>query len=129
VATAEERLEILKMIQSGQITADEGARLLEILKEKGRPAEGPKPPSRDMGTRLFRIQVTDLGTGRQKVNMTMPWSLVSVGVNMGARFARKEIDASLTVDEFTEAIRAGVEGRIVDMVDEEKQERVEIFVE
>lgn len=117
------------MIQSAQITADEGARLLEALKEKGRPAEEPKPYNRDMGARLFRIQVTDLGTGRQKVNMTLPWSLVSVGVNMGARFARKEIDASLTVDEFAEAIRAGAEGKIMDMVDEEKQERVEIFVE
>jgi hypothetical protein len=117
------------MIQSGQVTADEGARLLEALKERDRPAEEPKPPSREMGTRLFRIRVTDLQTGRQKVDMTMPWSLISVGVNMGARFARKEIAASLTVDEFAEAIQDGAEGKIMDVVDEEEQERVEIFVE
>ena len=125
MATAEERLEVLKMIQSGQITADEGARLLEALKEKDRPAEGDKPPSREMGTRLFRIRVTDLETGRQKVNMTMPWSLISVGFSMGARFARDEIK----VDEFAEAIQDGAEGKIMDVVDEEEQERVEIFVE
>jgi hypothetical protein len=125
MTTAEERLEVLKMIQSGQITADEGARLLEALKEKGHPQDKYLSESRGKGPRLFRIRVTDLETGREKVNMRMPWSLVNVGVNMGARFARDEIQ----VDEFTEAIQAGAEGRIMDVVDEESGERVEIFVE
>lgn len=113
------------MIQSGQITADEGARLLEALKEKARPQEKHLSESRGKGPRLFRIRVTDLETGREKVNMRMPWSLVNVGVNMGARFARDEIKVS----EFTEAIQAGAEGRIMDVVDKEAGERVEIFVE
>ena len=125
MTTAEERLEVLKMIQGGQITADEGARLLEALKEKDRPQEKLLSESRGKGPRLFRIRVTDLETGQEKVNMRMPWSLVNVGVSMGARFAREEIK----VDEFTKAIQAGAEGRIMDVVDEEDGERVEIFVE
>ena len=125
MTTAEERLEVLKMIQSGQITADEGARLLEALKEKDRPQKKPQPESRGKGPRLFRIRVTDLETGQEKVNLRMPWSLVNVGVNMGARFAREEIK----VEEFTKAIQTGAEGMIMDVVDEENNERVEIFAE
>jgi hypothetical protein len=124
MTTAEERLEVLKMIQSGQITADEGARLLEALKEKDRPQKR-HPESRGKVPRQFRLRVTDLETGQEKIDMRMPWSLVNVGISMGARFAREEIK----VDEFAEAIQAGAEGKIMDVVDEEDGERVEIFVE
>ena len=125
MSAAEERLQVLKMIQSGQITADEGARLLEALKEEDRPQEGPRPGSRAKGPSQFRIRVTDLKTGRQKVDMRMPWSLVNVGINMGARFARDEVK----VEDFIEAVQAGAEGKIMDLVDEEDGERVEVFVE
>jgi hypothetical protein len=125
MTTAEERLEVLKMIHSGQITTAEGARLLEALREKDRLPEEPRPESRGKGTRMFRIRVTDLETGQQKIDMRMPWSLISVGANMGARLARKEI----RIEEFIEAVQAGAEGKIMDVVDKEDGERVEIFVE
>ncbi len=125
MATAEERMQVLKMIQGGQITAEEGARLLEALKEEDQPKEETRSEGRGKGPRQFRIRVTDLETGRQKVDMRMPWSLVNVGVNMGARFAREEIE----VGDFVEAIQAGANGKIIDVVDEEDNERVEIFVE
>ena len=122
---AEERLQVLKMIQSGQITTEEGARLLDALKEKDRPKEESRPGGREKGPRQFRIRVTDLETGRQKIDVRIPWSLVNVGINMGARFAREEIK----VEEFAEAVQAGAAGKIMDVVDEEDGERVEIFVE
>jgi hypothetical protein len=127
MATAEERLQILDMIQSGQITVDEGARLLEALKEEGedRLPEEPRLEGRAKEPDQFRIRVTDLETGRQKVDMRMPWSLVNVGINMGARFARDEIK----VEDFVEAVQAGAEGKIMDLVDEEDGERIEVFVE
>ena len=124
MATTEER-RVLKMIQSGQITAEEGARLLEALKGEGRPKGESLSGSRGKRPRQFRIRVTDLETGRQKIDMRLPLSLVNVGVNMGARFAREEI----RVEDFVEAIQAGAEGKIMDVVDEEDGERVEIFVE
>lgn len=125
MATAEERVHILKMIQNGQINADEGARLLEALREKNSPQEKRLSESRRKEPQQFRIRVTDLKTGRQKVDMRMPWSLVNVGINMGARFARAEIK----IDDFIETIQAGAAGKIIDVVDEEDSERVEIFVE
>jgi len=124
MTTAEERIQVLKMIQSGQITAEEGGRLLEALKEGHLKEEG-QPESQGKIPRQFRIRVTDLETGRQKVDVRIPWSLINVGISMGARFAREEIN----VEDFVEAIQAGTAGNIMDVVDEEGSERVEIFVE
>jgi len=124
MATAEERMQVLRMVHSGQVTAEEGARLLEIL-GKDRPRKDSQPESRGKEPRQFHIRVTDLETGRQKIDLRLPWRLVNVGINMGARFAREEI----RVEDFIEAIQAGAEGKIIDVVDEEDNERVEIFVE
>lgn len=125
MATVEERMQILKMIESGQITAEEGAQRLEALKEEARREEEGWPGSRGREPRRLRIRVTDLETGRHKVNINLPWSLVSVGTKMGARFAPEEIN----LEEVMEAIHAGAEGKIVDVEDVEDNERVEIFVE
>jgi hypothetical protein len=125
MATAEERMEILKMVQSGQISAEEGATLLEALKEEDKPRLGPEPIARTQQPRRLRIRVSDLGTGRHKVNIDLPWNLINVGMHMGARFAPEGID----LEEVMQALRAGTEGKIVDVEDAEDNERVEIFVE
>ena len=54
-------------------------------------------------------------------------SLVNVGIKMGARFA-PNIEG-LDYEEISQAIKAGAQGKIVDVVDEEDGERVEIFIE
>jgi polyhydroxyalkanoate synthesis regulator phasin len=127
LAPMEERLQILNLIQSGQITAEEGARLLEALTEREAEssAEEPEGESPGKSTRWIRIRVSNLKTGQQKVDMRMPWSLISVGLNMGARFSQREI----CVDELAEVVQSGAEGKIVDIRDEEENERVEIIVE
>jgi len=125
MATAEERIQILQMIERGQITAEEGARLLEALNEPGRPNKKPRAESQRKGPRQLRIRVTDLKTGRQKIDMRIPRSLINVGINMGARFARDEIQVQDLIDD----AQAGAVGKIIDVVDEEDSERVEIFAE
>ena len=123
----DERLQILNLIQSGQITADEGARLLKALMERETesPAEEPEAESPGKRTRWVRIRVSNLKTGQQKVDMRMPWNLMSVGLDMGAHFSRREVG----MDELAEIVQSGAEGKIVDMLDEEENERIEIIVE
>jgi len=77
--------------------------------------------------RWMRIRVTDLNTGRAKVNVNLPMGLVSLGVKMGARFApeMEEID----LDEVIQAIKDGAQGKIVEVEDEEDNERVQIYIE
>ena len=125
MATAEERMEILKMVQNGQVSAEEGARLLEALTESAGGRPGPTPAERVPQPRRLRVRVSDLETGRKKVNIDLPWNLINVGMHMGARFAPEEID----LEEVMQALEAGTEGKIVDVEDAEDNERVEIFVE
>ncbi len=125
MATTEERMEILKMIQSGQISAEEGAALLEAMKEEKTPPTGPEPSARTQQPRRLRIRVSDLETGRRKVNIDLPWNLINVGMHMGARFTPEGIN----LEEVMQALQAGTEGKIVDVEDAEDSERVEIFVE
>ena len=79
------------------------------------------------GAKQFRVRVTDLATGRNKVNVNIPMGLVNVGLKMGARFA-PDIEG-INFDEVVAAIKSGSQGKIVDVVDEEDGERVEIYVE
>ena len=48
MTTAEERLKILKMIQEGKITAEEGAKLLKALTASGQKPRRP-PTARTAG--------------------------------------------------------------------------------
>lgn len=122
MATSEERMQILKMVADGKISAEEGAKLIKALEEGSRPKPPPAPEPR-----WFKVRVTDLATGKTKVNMSIPMGLVNVGVKMGARFA-PEVEG-VNIEELVAAIKGGAHGRLVDVTDEEEGEHVEIFVE
>ncbi len=120
----EERLKILDMIQSGHISAEEGAQLLAALK-----ASQQKEATASAGSqpRWFRLRVTDTRTGKQKVSMNIPMALVNVGMKMGARFVPDSED--IDYDQIAQALRTGQQGKILEVEDEDDQERVEIFFE
>jgi hypothetical protein len=126
MATTEERMQILNMVAEGKITAEEGAKLLSALeperKRETRPlTDSPSAP------RWFRVRVTDLETGKSKVNVNLPMSLVDVGTRMGARFAPELED--LDFRDIIDQIKSGAQGKIVEVEDVEDGERVEIYVE
>ena len=128
MATPEERMQILKMIEAKQITAEEGAKLLAALGEKDRN-EQPRPqPSPSTSGKWFRVRVTDLRTGRRKVNVNIPLGLVDVGMKMGAKFAPAGVEG-LDMDKIIAAIKSGGQGKVVDVEDEEDGEHVEVFIE
>lgn len=123
MTTSEERLQILKMVQSGQITPEEGAKLLTALdessaKEQSRPG---RPP------RWFRVRVNDKRSGKTKVNVNIPLGLVNVGMRMGAKFVPDM--AGIDVEEIMRAVKEGAIGKIIEVDDEEDDEHVEIYVE
>ena len=128
MATVEERMKVLKMIEEGRISAEDGAKLLAALSDSRKTASaGAMGLSSGSEARWFRVRVTDLATGKTKVNVNIPMGLVNVGIKMGARFApgleTEQMEA------LAEALRTGAIGKIVDVSDEESGEHVEIFVE
>ena len=128
MATPEERMQILKMIEAKQITAEEGAKLLAALGEKDRQESQKPQPSPSTTGKWFRVRVTDLRTGRRKVNVNIPLGLVDVGMKMGAKFAPAGVEG-LDMDKIIAAIKSGGQGKVVDVEDEEDGEHVEVFIE
>jgi len=125
MATPDERMQILKMISQKQITAEEGAGLLDAL----RGASATRASGRDEPGKAhwLRVRVTDRLSGRTKVNVNLPIDLVDVGLKLGARFAPEMV--GMDISALQAALKNGVQGRIVAVDDDEDDERVEIFVE
>ena len=124
MSTAEERMRILQMIQEGKVTPEEGANLLSALNSGARP--GP-PPASAPEPRMLRVRITDLRTGKTKVNVNIPMGLVNVGLKLGARFV--PTSSGVDYDEIMEAIKSGASGKVADIEDGESGEHVEIWVE
>ena len=128
MTTVEERMKILKMVEEGKISAEDGAKLLAALSESRRTTSPTFPAGGAAGeARWFRVRVTDLRTGKAKINVNIPAGLVNVGVRMGARFA-PNLEAD-QMQAMIEALKSGATGKIVDATDEETGEHVEVFVE
>jgi hypothetical protein len=135
MATTEERMKILKMVEEGKISPEDGAKLLAALNEsaddKARSGAGASSAYANVrsssGARWLRVRVTDMATGKQKVSVNLPIALVSVGTKIAARFAPEA--ESLEINQIVEAIKSGAQGKIIDVMDEEDGEHVEIFVE
>jgi len=127
MATAEERMKILKMIDEGKISAEEGAKLLATLTETRRSGLGPLPARMPGGARWLRVRVTDTVSGKAKATVQLPLNLLDAGMKIGAHFAA-EING-VDMSAIMEALRSGMTGKIIDVIDEKDGEHVEIYVE
>lgn len=118
MATNEERMMILKMIQEGKVSAEEGTRLLTAL-----GGDDADQPVAGAPARFMRIRVTDTVTGQQKVSVNLPIALITFGL----RFVPETSD--IDKDALRAAIESGYTGRLVDVQDSEDGTHVEIFLD
>jgi hypothetical protein len=63
-------------------------------------------------------------TGKAKATVNLPIGLVDAGLNIASQYA-----PDVEFDQLIEAIHAGAEGKIIDVMDEEDGEHVEIYIE
>lgn len=116
----DERMQILKMIEDGKVSAAEGLELLNALdvgKEEIKTASDVK---------WLRVKVL-AEDDRTKVNVNIPISLVSIAFSLAKKHAPELKDENL--DDILEAIKSGAEGKIVDIYNEEDGTTVEVFIE
>lgn len=118
MATSAERMTILRMIEQGKISAEEGARLLKTL--NNRAADEPQAPKGFDMSRSIQVRVHDLATNRQKVNVTVPIGLVQLVWQWIPASAQGQLE------QIKGAIDAGVSGRLAEVVDQDSGVRVEI---
>jgi hypothetical protein len=122
-ASKDERNRILHLVESGQVSADEAAQLLDTIElEQERPGE-------HIRDRTIRVRATNINAKRQKVNVTatLPLSVIKVSLRLGSHLLPQLNNNALT--DLLYAIETGATGRLLDLQDLEKGERVEVFVE
>jgi len=129
MTTAEERLKILKMIQEGTITAEEGAKLLKALTSSSPKPRRGRTSVQVGGARWLRVRVTDMASGKAKVNVNLPLKLVDAGINIAAQFIPEDVELEGIMTAVNEAIGDNMVGKIVDVVDGEDGEHIEVFIE
>jgi hypothetical protein len=125
MATSEERLKILDMIQNGVINAEEGAKLLKALKTK-KDAES-KFTSDPSEKKTIRVRVTDSATGNAKVSVNLPIGLINAGLNIASNFIPEKENEILA--EVEKALKSGASGKIVDVIDHNDGEHIEIYID
>ena len=119
----DERDRVLHMIETGQVTAEQAAQLLDTLE-----TESDRPAERIRG-RTLRVRATSLNARMQKVHMTatLPVGVIKASLRLGARLLPQLSNS--TLEDLLRTIENGVTGRVLDLQDLEKGERLEIFVE
>lgn len=127
MATTEERMKILKMIHEGKITAEEGAKLISALQESRKGTTRSSAGSSSGRSSWLHIRVTDVRTGRPKVNVNLPLGLMDAALKIGAQYAPQL--ESFDVENLISQVKSGTAGKIIDVIDEEDGEHVEIFIE
>ena len=121
MASSAERITILRMIEQGKISAEDGARLLAALSGRKETENKPRPSVFD-SSRNLQVRVSDLGSSRQKVNVTVPVGLVQLIVNWLPSSAQSQLE------QVQAAIDAGITGKLVEVEDQEAGVRVEIVL-
>ena len=149
--TPEERREILEMVASGKISADEASALLQgdtpaksadtppaeqvipveeerpepVKKVADRPATETTPSA--LRGRWLHIHVSDLKSGSRRVSVNVPLGLVRAGLALGESVVPEL--RRFNWNDITAALLDEQGGMIVEVKDEEDGEHVQIFVE
>lgn len=130
MATTEERLRILKMIEAGKISAEVGAKLIAALtssrEQERKSAAAPSSPTLGKA-RFLRVRVSNTRTGRQQVNVSLPIGLVDIGLQIGARFTPQL--QGIRVNQILQSIKEGATGKLIDVTEANDGNHVEVFVE
>jgi hypothetical protein len=123
-AFTDERNRILHMVETGQITAEQAAQLLDAM-----GSERERPRGDRARSRTVRIRVTNSTANAQKINLTatLPVYLIEVSLRLGTRLI-PQLSGS-TLEDLLRSIEEGATGRLLDIQDLEAGERVEIFAE
>jgi hypothetical protein len=151
MATTEERMKVLKMVEAGKMTPEDAAKLLSALTESSRSkqndaksgASSTRSSSYSYTTadsaragqraRNVRVRITDSGKkGGPNVNIAVPVGLVSVLSRILNRFginpAKSEGSDAIDVHELLAFIEAGHVGRVIE-INGDDGELVEVTLE
>ena len=135
MALSEERQQVLRMVEQGTITADEGSRLIMALSgeeeaEQEAPEEQPEAPAETAPTGDdVQVRIALASADGHVVTLVLPLQL--------ARFALPLLDLphaavlgehGVDINRIREALRSGEPCDVLDYQDEESGHRVQIVI-
>lgn len=113
---SEERLQILRMVESGKISADEAAKLLEAVDSSAQPNR-PK---------TLKVRVTEPNRRANTISVSVgmaDWLVRWVGSMVQVNVDGARVD----LEKLGEMLRQGVPGKVMDI--EDNGRRIEIWME
>lgn len=119
MSNADERMQILKMVEAGKLSASEAAKLLEAMEAA---------PQAKNAIKYVRIRVQE--HGKKETNVRMPIGLASFLFNLIPDISVEDGNGSVrtySMRQIEQAIKAGQTGRVVEV--EHEGGRVDIFLE
>jgi len=126
MTSSDERLRVLKLIEDGKISASEAVSMLDAA-SKPENETGQSTVVANEPPRYIHVLVTDMDSGKARVNIRMPINLVNTGIKMGAHLST-EINV-LDTNQINDYIKRGITGQVLDVMDDDEGERVQIFLE
>jgi hypothetical protein len=133
------RKEILEMLSAGEIDVNQATAMLNTANEAPEPPAPPaaplppeppdvEKPTRKNGPRWLHIHVSDLESGRNRVKVNVPLGLVHFGLKIGAHFT-DELNHEAVSDVLDALQDKELVGTLVEVEDEDDNERVHIYVD
>ncbi len=131
----EELKKVLNMVSDGTMKPEDAVRLIEAMQGQS-PVEAETKASTAKGeANWVKIRVTNIATGKTKVNMRIPLWLVRGALKLGGKGLNfvffdsdKKMKGDLT-EKLNEMVSLGEIGTLLDVTDEEEGEHVEIVLE
>jgi urease accessory protein UreF len=131
MASSQEKMKILTLVEQGKITPEEGIRLLNALDraQAARPVTAPvvRTAVSVGGPRWLRVRVTDTTSNRVRVNVRLPVTVINAGMKLGAHLSPEIGQAEMS--QIMQAIQSGTTGQIVDVFSDEDREHIEVLLE
>lgn len=113
---SDERLQILKMVQEGKVSAEEATRLLDALGNEPKASGGPKASQ----VRLHLIEgrkVSNLSIGLSFVQSVLSLPMIRLGFG----------EAKLDAERLSQWIDSGATGKVMEFAEENR--RLEVWLD
>ena len=130
----EEYMRILKMIEEGKVTAEEGAELMKAVGGGGDEGE-EKVENQLAGIKSslhgkkIRIKITDTDTGKDKVNIRIPLRLAKIAEKLIPREAKSKMEnEGVDLGSILSNIDELVDGPLVDIDADDNDDHVNISI-
>lgn len=125
MTTAEERMQILKMLKEGKISVEEADSLLSAI---GEEREETAIVQKGRAKAKF-LKVLISGSNGEVVKVNVPISLVRLAMNFMPEEAKRKINMKqIDVEEIIRQVEEGAEGKLVEIGDP-GGDKVEVWVE